>query len=56
MAFNKRIVSAAAAAVFALSLFPVSAFADKAPDYEKKDVTTYRYSLDKSESLQCLYH
>ena len=55
MAFKKRIVSAAAAAVFALSLFPVSAFADKAPDYEKKDVTAYRYSLDKSETLQCLF-
>ena len=55
MAFKKRIVSAAAAAVFALSLFPVSAFADKTPDYEKKDVTAYRYSLDKSETLQCLF-
>lgn len=55
MTLRKRIVASAAAAVFAVSVFPFAALADTQPAYEKKDVTAYRYSLDKSEMLQCLF-
>ena len=47
MTLRKRIVASAAAAVFAVSVFPFAALADTQPAYEKKDVTAYRYSLDK---------
>ena len=55
MAIKKRIIAALASALFAVSIFPFSALADAGPAYEKKDVTAYRYSMDKSETLQCLF-
>ncbi len=55
MTLKKRIITAAAAAVFAVSAFPFSAFADGEAAYEIKDVTSYLYSMDKSETLRCLF-
>ncbi len=55
MTLKKRIITAAAAAVFAVSAFPLSAFADGEAAYEIKDVTSYLYSMDKSETLRCLF-
>ena len=55
MTLKKRIITAAAAAVFAASAFPLSAFADGEAAYEIKDVTSYLYSMDKSETLRCLF-
>jgi hypothetical protein len=51
MLFKNRVLTAAAAAVFALSVFPLTAFADsKEADYEKKSVTTYLYRMDRANS------
>ena len=56
MTFKKRVFTAAAAAVFAVSVLPFAAFADDEPAaYEKKTVPTYLYSMDKSEQLECLF-
>lgn len=56
MTFKKRVFTAAAAAVFAVSVMPFAAFADDEPAaYSKKAVTTYLYSMEKSEQLECLF-
>lgn len=56
MTFKKRVFTAAAAAVFAVSVLPFAAFADDEPAaFEKKAVTTYLYSMEKSEQLECLF-
>ena len=57
MTFKKRVFTAAAAAVFAVSVLPFAAFADDEPAaYSKKAVTTYLYSMEKSEQLECLFN
>ncbi|MBQ3936358.1 MAG: hypothetical protein II722_04800, partial [Ruminococcus sp.] len=56
MTFKKRVFTAAAAAVFAVSVMPFAAFADDEPAaFEKKAVTTYLYSMEKSEQFECLF-
>lgn len=56
MNFKKRVFTAAAAAVFAVSVMPFAAFADDEPAaFEKKAVTTYLYSMEKSEQFECLF-
>ena len=56
MNFKKRVFTAAAAAVFAVSVLPFAVFADDEPAaFEKKAVTTYLYSMEKSEQLECLF-
>jgi hypothetical protein len=55
MTIKKRLVAVAAATMLAVSVFPLSAFADKEAKYEKREVTAYKYSMDKSEKMQCLF-
>ncbi|MBO5575516.1 MAG: hypothetical protein J5956_04365 [Ruminococcus sp.] len=55
MTIKKRLVAVAAATMLAVSVFPLSAFADKGAEYEKREVTAYKYSMDKSEKMQCLF-
>ena len=55
MAIKKRLVGVAVAAVLAVSMFPMSAFAHQEAVYVKKSVTAYKYSKDKSDKLTCLF-
>ena len=56
MTLKKRLLTASAAAVFAVSVLPFAAFADDEPaPCEKKAVTAYLYGMEKSESLDCLF-
>ena len=49
-----RIIAAAAAVTAAAAAIPAQAFAlDEG--FEKKNVTAYLYSMDKSEELECLF-
>lgn len=57
MTLKKRLLTASAAAVFAVSVLPFAAFADEPAPCEKKAVTAYLYSMEKScERYRSRFH
>lgn len=60
MTIRKRLVGIASAVVLAVSVFPLSAFADinetkNNAEFEKKNVSTFVFSKQKKDSLECLF-